>query len=216
MPVRFLSDAELARLSGWPDEIADEDLVTYFALTGDDVGWLASTVRLKNRLGAAVQLCSLPWLGWIPDDLAGCPPAAVRRLANQLQLADDDVAGMLAAYGGWEGRTRRGHRGLVLERLGWRTFAAGDRKQLDTFLLSRALEHDAPGVLLQLACDWLRNERIIRPPVDASSRRVATARDGARAETYHRLAGLLAPPRPATLNGLLEVDDELGMRPASP
>jgi hypothetical protein len=24
MPVRFLSDAELARLSGWPDEIADE------------------------------------------------------------------------------------------------------------------------------------------------------------------------------------------------
>ena len=85
MPVRFLSDAELARLSGWPDEIADEDLVTYFALTGDDLGWLASTVRLENRLGAAVQLCSLPWLGWIPDDLAGCPPAAVRRLANQLR-----------------------------------------------------------------------------------------------------------------------------------
>jgi hypothetical protein len=51
MPVRFLSDAELARLSGWPDEIADEDLVTYFALTGDDLGWLASTVRLENRLG---------------------------------------------------------------------------------------------------------------------------------------------------------------------
>jgi hypothetical protein len=24
MPVRFLSDAELARMSGWPDEIADE------------------------------------------------------------------------------------------------------------------------------------------------------------------------------------------------
>jgi len=116
---------------------------------------------------------------------------------------------MLAAYGGWEGRTRRDHRGLVLERLGWRTSAAGDRKQLDTFLLSRALEHDAPGV--QLACDWVRNERIIRPPVDALSRRVATARDGARAEICHRLAGLLAPPRPATLNGLLEVDDELGM-----
>jgi hypothetical protein len=26
MPVRFLSDAELARLSSWPDEIAAEDL----------------------------------------------------------------------------------------------------------------------------------------------------------------------------------------------
>jgi hypothetical protein len=33
MPVRFLSDAELARLSSWPDEIADDDLVTFFTLT---------------------------------------------------------------------------------------------------------------------------------------------------------------------------------------
>jgi hypothetical protein len=45
-------------------------------------------------------------------------------LARLSGLADDDGAGMLAAYGGWEGRARRDHRGLVLERLGWRTSAA--------------------------------------------------------------------------------------------
>ena len=99
----------------------------------------------------------------------------------------------------------------MLERLGWRASGAADRKQLDAFLLARALEHDAPGVLLALACDWLRNERIVRPSVDTLSRRVAAARDGARAETYHRLAWLLAPPRPTRLDGLLDVDDELGM-----
>jgi TnpA family transposase len=211
MPVRFLSDAELARLSSWPDEVADDDLVTYFTLTGDDLGWLASNVRVENRLGAAVQLCALPWLGWIPDELSACPAAAVRRLADQLRLADEDVQGPLADYGGWEGRTRRDHRALVLARLGWRVSSAGDRKQLDAFLLARALEHDAPGVLLQLACDWLRSERIVRPTVDTLSRRVAAARDGARAETYHRLASLLAPPRPAHLDRLLDVEDELGM-----
>jgi hypothetical protein len=64
MPVRFLSDAELARLSSWPDEIADDDLVTYFTLTSDDLDWLGANVRVENRLGAAVQLCALPWLGW--------------------------------------------------------------------------------------------------------------------------------------------------------
>ena len=32
MPVRYLSDPELARLSGWPDEIADSDAVSYFTL----------------------------------------------------------------------------------------------------------------------------------------------------------------------------------------
>ena len=41
MPVRYLSDPELARLSGWPDEIADEDAVTYFTLSAGDVSWLA-------------------------------------------------------------------------------------------------------------------------------------------------------------------------------
>ncbi|MGO9733665.1 DUF4158 domain-containing protein, partial [Mycobacterium sp.] len=210
MPVRFLSDAELARLSSWPDEIADDDLVTFFTLTGDDLGWLGSNVRVENRLGAAVQLCALPWLGWIPDDLSGCPSPAVDRLARLLGLAAEDVRG-LAAYGGWEGRTRRDHRALVLARLGWRASGAGDRKQLDAFLLARALEHDAPGVLLQLACDWLRNERIVRPSVDTLSRRVAAARDGARAETYHRLAPLLVPPRPSRLDELLDVDTELGM-----
>ena len=53
MPVRFLSDAELARLSSWPDEIAEHDLVTFFTLTSDDAAWLSGNVRVENRLGAA-------------------------------------------------------------------------------------------------------------------------------------------------------------------
>ena len=211
MPVRFLSDAELARLSSWPDEIAEHDLVTFFTLTSDEVAWLRGNVRVENRLGATVQLCTLPWLGWVPDDLTGCPSAAVSRLGGQLGLAPDEVPELLASYGGWEGRTRRDHRALVLTRLGWRTCGSRERKQLDAFLLARALEHDAPGVLLQMACDWLRHERIMRPSVDTLSRRVAAARDGARAQTYHRLVPLLDPPRRVRLDALLDVDEELGM-----
>ena len=124
MPVRFLSDAELARLSSWPDEIAEHDLVTFFTLTSDDAAWLSGNVRVENRLGAAVQLCTLPWLGWIPDDLTDCPSAAVSRLGSLLGLALDDLPELLASYGGWEGRTQRDHRALVLTRLGWRAVAA--------------------------------------------------------------------------------------------
>lgn len=69
MPVRCLSDMELARLRGWPGEIADEDAVTCFTLSADDQSWLAGLDRAENRLGVAVQLSALPWLGWIPDDL---------------------------------------------------------------------------------------------------------------------------------------------------
>ncbi len=60
MPIRYLSDPVLARLSGWPDEIADADVVTYFTLPADDLAWLAGFHRAENRLGVAVQLSALP------------------------------------------------------------------------------------------------------------------------------------------------------------
>jgi len=63
MPVRYLSDLELARLSSWPDEIADADAVTYFTLSGDDRSWLPGFNRVENRLGVAVQMAALRWLG---------------------------------------------------------------------------------------------------------------------------------------------------------
>ncbi|MGP3921925.1 DUF4158 domain-containing protein [Streptomyces sp. 8N616] len=40
----------------------------------------------KDRLGLAVQLCTLPWLGFVPDDVASAPPAAVARLSEHLQI----------------------------------------------------------------------------------------------------------------------------------
>jgi hypothetical protein len=206
LPVR----SGAGRLSSWP-EVADEDAVTYFTLSADDLSWLAGFNRQHKRLGVAVQLSTLPWLGWIPDDLAGCPPIALDRLAQALVIAPDTSSALLAEYGGWQGRTRREHQARVLTRLGWRLYAAGKRKLLDEFLVARALEHDAPSVLLQLACDWLRAERNVRPPVDSLTRRVATVRDAARAETYHRLGPLLQPPRPMQLDGLLDVDPDLGM-----
>ena len=31
----------------------------------------------RNVLGVAVQLCTLPWLGFVPDEVAAAPAAAV-------------------------------------------------------------------------------------------------------------------------------------------
>jgi hypothetical protein len=98
MPVRFLSDAELSRLGSWPAEIAEHDLITFFTLSSDDAAWLGGNVRPENRLGAAVQLCTLPWLGWIPDDLTGCPSATALPPRPSLIVANPLPACRSAAH----------------------------------------------------------------------------------------------------------------------
>jgi Domain of unknown function (DUF4158) len=55
-----------------------------------------------NRLGIAVQLCSLPWLGFVPDDVPAAPGPAVARLSKQLGARD------LREYGARE-QTRTEH-----------------------------------------------------------------------------------------------------------
>ncbi len=101
MAVRYLSDPELVRLSTWPGEIAAEDAVTFFTLSGNDLSWIAGLNRAEKPprcVGPAV--CpALPWLGWIPDDLGACPVAALDRRAAALAIAPDDVAVLLAERG---------------------------------------------------------------------------------------------------------------------
>ncbi|WP_240778017.1 DUF4158 domain-containing protein [Nonomuraea basaltis] len=58
---------QLEQLRSFPD-IGRDDLIRFFTLTPADVafvdpghGWGAT-----DRLGLAVQLCTLPWLGFVP------------------------------------------------------------------------------------------------------------------------------------------------------
>jgi hypothetical protein len=48
MPVRYLSESELAWLSGWRDEIAREDAVASFRLSADDLSWLARPASCRR------------------------------------------------------------------------------------------------------------------------------------------------------------------------
>lgn len=89
------SEQELARLRGFP-EITSEELIRFFTLSSEDEAFVRSMRRAATMLGVAVQLCSLTWLGFVPDDVAAAPWAAVTRLAERLGLA----AGELVGYGG--------------------------------------------------------------------------------------------------------------------
>ena len=99
-------------------------------------------------------------LGFVPDDLSTTPPAAVHFIAGQLDLAP----AVIQRYGR-RLHTRTEHVLQVQAYLGFRKATAADLEALAQWLLERALEHDKPTLLLQLACEQLRREGIVRPGI---------------------------------------------------
>ncbi|WAX79575.1 Tn3 family transposase [Streptomyces sp. KMM 9044] len=204
MATRVFSDEELEGLRSFP-AIGKDELIRYFTLTPADEAFLRKFLRPQTVLGAAVQLCTLPWLGFVPDEVPSAPPAAVGRLARQLGLPVE----VLRGYGVSRGQTRTDHLRQVAGYLGWRAAKVLELEELDEFLLARAMEHDSPSLLFRLGCEYLRSAKVIRPGVVSLLERVATARRAAERETHARVAHLLDAGRVPGLEGLLVVEPEL-------
>ncbi|ETT24074.1 transposase [Rhodococcus ruber Chol-4] len=207
MATRMFADEELERLRGFP-EISREELFRYFTLTPADLAFVdpGRGRGPAERLGLAIALCTLPWLGFVPDRLVTAPPVAVARVAEQLRL--DPV--VIGAYGR-RAKTRTEHVRLAARYLGWRAVGALEFKELDEFLLARAMEHDSPTLLFRLACEYLISAKVIRPGPVTVVERVAHARHQAQTETYDRLAHEFTAARCAELDGLLVTDASLGI-----
>jgi hypothetical protein len=95
-PVQRGTEAERARRHRFPDVIAAEDRVTFFPLSERALRRIPRTREPHNRLGDALQLCPLRFMGFVPDALRRAPPDAVAFVAHQLAV-DPHV---LAADGG--------------------------------------------------------------------------------------------------------------------
>src|SRR4051794_7385090 len=120
MSTRFLSDEQVEQLRSFPD-IGREELIKYFTLTPREHGFLDAPGRGADaRVGLALQLCTLPWLGFIPDDLENVPQAALLRLTSQLAVFPGAL-GYYVARTRKRPQTRSDHLKLVMRYLGWKS-----------------------------------------------------------------------------------------------
>ncbi len=209
MAARFLSDAQLERLRGFP-EIGQDELVRFFTLTPDDIAFVVSRRGRSavNLLGLAVQLCTLRWLGFVPAEVSRAPSVAVARLAATLEVDP----GLLTGYGERD-RTRRDHLRLAAGHLGWSS-AGGDAElmqDLERFLLDRAMEHDSPTLLFHLACEFLASNKVVRPGLVVLMELVSSARAAAVELTYQKVQPVLTDDLRAELDGSVVYDRALGM-----
>ncbi|MGO9899497.1 MAG: DUF4158 domain-containing protein [Solirubrobacteraceae bacterium] len=153
------SAGNAAKLGSFPGHAGPEDVDRFFDLSPQDLRWVLAH-RGDARLGVAVQLCSLRWLGFVPDQLAELTRPALLALCEQLESDPDD----LLVYG-VRVQTRSDHFAVVRERAGFLSLDQAQREILGRWLelraIARLLELREPGDVTWL--EWLRT------PVDDST-----------------------------------------------
>ena len=210
MPSRFLKSDHRETLSNFPATIDDHDVIIHFLLTPADLAIVNLNRTNAQRLGFAVLLCGLRYLGFFPNDPMGIPENALAYLAQQLTCHSDD----LLTYGK-RPKTRRDHQRTIRDYLGFRLFKQQEEQALFAWLSERALENDRPSTLLQQASEWLYKQRIIRPGITTLEERVLVSRDHAHQLTYEQVVEVLDQDLENQLDQLLNPNLELGVTPLS-
>jgi uncharacterized protein DUF4158 len=132
------STVQRRELGSFPGHAGPEDVERFFELEPEDLRWVLAH-RGDARLGVAAQLCSLRWLGFVPDLLAELPRPALLALSEQLESDPDD----LMLYGA-RAQTRTDHFQAVRDRAGFQPFDQIQRAALEEWLGLRAIEHERP------------------------------------------------------------------------
>src|ERR1700731_4818621 len=86
MAVSFLTAAQRDRYGRYPDVVTPNDLSRCFHLSDDDRAQIMSCRGHHNRLGFALQLSTVRYLGTFLDDPIAVPSSVLQSLSHQLDI----------------------------------------------------------------------------------------------------------------------------------
>ncbi len=209
-PVNFLTEEQAAQYGRYAGDPSPAQLAQYFYLDDTDRQHLATLRSDRHRLGWAVQLGTLRFLGTLAEDWAAIPPAVVAYVAGQLNIT---VPADMDHYGG--SRTRREHALRLTVLYGYSSFEAQPAHwRLVRWLYLRAwLMAERPSVLFDRTTAHLVEQKILLPGVTTLTRLVAQVRDRAQARLWQRLAALPQPTQRDALEHLLSADPNSRIAP---
>ena len=174
MPVEFLTDAKAGAYGRFPAAVSDAQLAEYFHAAADEEVILERRMD-HNRLGFAIQLGTVRFLGTFVADPAHVPRAVVEHVAAQLGI--DDLSA-LERY--WDSQTRWDHQAEIRRRYRYQPFGqAPTHLPFLRWLFGRAwLADERPTVLFDRATAYLLEHKILLPRRDDAS---TPRRGGSRA-----------------------------------
>lgn len=203
MPVNFLSEEQRANYGNYSGELTKEILARYFHLDDFDRLNISEKRGEHNRLGYAVLLCTVRYLGRFPDLTAIIPVAVIDFLSEQLHI--ESGIEQINIYN--SGKQRRQHVDEIIKIYGYTEFT-------DTrvaFLLTRWLYSlcwtgtSRPGILFERCTGWLLSHKVLLPGYSLLERYIARLRSRVENRLWQSLAGCIDDTQAERLQELLLV-----------
>ena len=204
MPVSFLNEEQERRYGRYAGDPAPEQLARYFHLDDADRAFVACRRGAHMRLGFAVQLGTVRFLGTFLEQPADVPAQVVAFMAGQLGF---QAAGLLAEYAGSEWRSR--HPAEIRDRYDYRAFSV----PFVQFRLNRWLYalcwtgSDRPSTLFDRATAWLITHKVLLPGVTTLERSIARVRARAAQRLWRQMLAGITVEQAERLEALLVLPD---------
>lgn len=202
MPVDFLTDEQARRYGRYNADPTSAQLFQYFYLDDGDRQEIAVRRGDHNRLGYAIQLCTVRFLGTFLPEPTAVPRVVIAHLAKQLGIA---APSCLARYRA-RAETHHAHAAEIQRRHGYRDFhQQPEHFRLVRWLYTRAwVSAERPIALFDLTTARLVKQKILLPGVTTLTRLVASVRDRAAARLWRILAASPSPLQRGKLLSLLQ------------
>jgi TnpA family transposase len=208
VPVEFLTDEQAESYGTFRVEPTRPELERFFFLDDEDRRLIGKRRGDHSRLGFALQVCTVRYIGLFLSDPLDVPWPVVEYLAGQLGIEDPSVVKRYTE----RQMTPYEHAWEIEQAFGYHKY--DDQvwgRKFRTFLYGRAWTHaEGPVALFNHATAWLRRHRVLLPGASVLARQVSAARTAAEDRlhaTVARAARRADPALPPALVALLAVPD---------
>ncbi|ORI20697.1 Tn3 family transposase [Rhodococcus sp. 1168] len=180
------------------------ELERFFHLDDEDHRLIAARRRDYNRLGFAIQLVTVRYLGMFLPDPLDVPTELVDYLASQLEIADPAC---VKTYTDRE-KTKLEHAWEIQREYGLISFADIETELLAWITDQAWMTGDGPKALTAGAVVWLREHNALLPGATTLERLVTEGKQVADQRLWTHLSSQLAGGESGTLLGLLDTRED--------
>ncbi len=205
MHVDFLTEDQRNHYGCFACEPDDAELAGYFHLDDKDISLIKKRRGNGNRLGFAIQLTTVRFLGTFLPNPIHVPQSVIYFVARQLSISDPRC---LSDYMDRK-VTRYAHIADIQQYYGYFDFNKPFwRFRLSRILYTRAwISNERPSLMFDLSITWLIQHKVLLPGITTLTRLIAEIREKATSRLWQKLSSLPSVAQKEKLEQLLEIPD---------